>query len=179
MKFFAKTIDPNSVEKIQHPYQKVLWNGLIGLLFVFFIALLNEYFWRIDWLDKLVRFLAIICVFIIGYSKISLVYKKQKTRGKNIGYLRINEDNIELDDKIYDLNRIKNLKIELKDFSGKFIDPFGHSLAPGKSSGVENSIYFEFDKTKIYKNFFIQNEEQFELATKLKTELEHTVANNV
>ena len=99
---------------------------------------------------------------IVKYTSISLIifgvinsFFKRQLKGKLKGNLIFNSDNITINDKIYPLEEIKSIKINLNDYKGQYIGSINPAIfLENFSNGVNNEIIITLNTKEILKIYF-------------------------
>ncbi|MFC0605850.1 hypothetical protein [Winogradskyella pulchriflava] len=153
------------------------WFGLLALFFCLIILDFNKDYWNLSWIRISFKVLAFLCLIFTFWNKFSGMNKKEPLEGVLNGTLNITDELIEIDNQIYEINRISNLQIKVKNYSGELQGKPNHP-GPWRSNGAGNNISFISNGIKIKKDFFIQSEKDFETLKKIKEKI-NTVANTV
>jgi len=171
MKFKSQIYYPDKDRVNISNSQKYFYGGASLFLIFCLLAIINQDSWNSDSLDILFKTLCFITLGVFTYGKLSSIKSKEKLNGSLDGKIIITSDYIEIDDKKYEINKIENLSIRIKDYNGKYRNPGLHYVGPWYMAGINNKLKFKFRNQILEKRFRINSESEFELLKKIKTEI--------
>ena len=171
MKFESQLYFPNQDRVNISKSQKYFYGGCILLILFCLLAIINQDIWKNDTLDIILKTCCFISLGFFAYGKFSSIKSKEKLNGTLNGKIKISSEYIEIDDNKYEINKLENLEIRIKDYSGKYRNPGIHYVGPWYMAGINNKLKFKFRNQIIEKRFKINSENEFELLKKMKAVL--------
>lgn len=171
MKFESQIYYPDKDRVNISKSQKYYYGGIILFIIFCLLAIINQDSWNSDSLDILFKTCCFITLGIFSYGKFSSIKSREKLNGKLEGKIAITSDFIEIDDKKYEINKVENLKIQIKDYNGKYRNPGLYYVGPWYMAGINNKLKFEYRNQVFEINFRINSEEEFEILKKINADL--------
>jgi len=171
MKFESQIYYPNKDRVNISKSQKYFYGGGILLLIFCLLAIINQDDWKNDSLDTFFKTCCFITLGIFAYGKLSAIKSKEKLNGILNGKIKISREFIEIDENKFEIKKVENLEIRIKDYNGKYRNPGLYYVGPWYMAGINNILKFKY-RNQIFENRFkINSEKEFELLKKLKSEL--------
>ena len=171
MKFESQIYYPDKDRVNISKSQKYFYGGIILFLIFCLLAIINRDSWNSDSLDILFKSCCFITLGIFTYGKLISIKSREKLNGKLDGKLSITPDFIEIDDNKYEINKVESLRIQIRDYNGKYRNPGLHYVGPWYMAGINNKLKFEYRNQVFEKRFRINSEKEFELLKKINARL--------
>lgn len=132
--------------------EKLNWGSLISLiLLAYILEKLKD-----TNLESIFKIPLLFCLIIFVYSIFIRFQEFENLNGELKGKLIIDENEITIDNKIYDLSKIQDFKIKITDYYGQRTN-YSRS-GPYYYQGINNKLSFNYDNQLIAINFQIYSD---------------------
>ncbi|MAT90578.1 MAG: hypothetical protein CMC35_07785 [Flavobacteriaceae bacterium] len=167
MKFEGSIFYPAKEKKKMVFEEKTMLYLILFTLVCFLMLLINDTFFEISILNVFLIFL--IAISLVGsiYNKLSLASKNEAINGTTLGEIVITETQIILDQTIYRIQDVTQLRMNIHSYRGKPRFTYGRWV-PGRENGTKNTISFRHDDQLISRNFIITNKTDIDILKRIR-----------
>ena len=139
MKFEGSIFYPAEDKKKMVFEEKTMLYLILFTLVCLLMLLINDTFFEISILNVFLSFFSVIAFVGTIYNRLSLASKNEAINGTTLGEIVITENQIILDQTIYRIQDVTQLRMKIHSYRGQPRFSYGH-LAPGRENGTKNTI---------------------------------------
>ena len=152
----------NKVEKLY--INRSLIINVVALIFISPL-LINAIFkgYKMSDLEIVLGILSCVLIFIGLITKFYGQFNYEKLKGKIEGFIELHDDKIIVNEKVYEIEKIKKIEIYNGDYKGKWKSKIRSNYSNALSNGVDNVIRIIMENEKESIGIYFLQNEKYEL----------------